>query len=68
MLVTLNDKHPSYSMVKNWVAGFRTRHLITEDERSGRPTEVTIPENADAIHSMILDSRRISAKRQQRPW
>jgi hypothetical protein len=39
MLVTLGDKHPSYSTVKNWVARFRTECLSTEDrERSGRPT------------------------------
>jgi transposase len=55
MLVTLGDKRPSYSTVKNWVARFRTGHLSTEDEeRSGRPTQVKIPEN-NAIHSMILD-------------
>jgi hypothetical protein len=43
-----------------------TGHLSTEDEEcSGRPTQVTIPEKVDAIHSMILDDRRISAKRQQ---
>jgi hypothetical protein len=61
MSVTLGDKRPSYSAVKNWVARFRTGHLSTEDEElSGRPTQVTIPE---AIHSMILDDRRISAKK-----
>jgi hypothetical protein len=43
---------------------FRTGHLGTEnEERSGRPTQVTIPENVDAIHFMILDNRRISAKK-----
>jgi hypothetical protein len=62
--VTLGDKHPSYSTVKNWVAMFGTGHLNTEDEeRSRRPTQVTIPENMDAINSMILDGRRISAKK-----
>jgi transposase len=53
MSVTLDDKCPSYSTVKNWVASFRRGHLSTEDEdHSGRPTQVTIPENVDA---MILD-------------
>jgi hypothetical protein len=38
MLVTLGDKHPSYSTVKNWVARFGTGHLSTEDEEgSMRP-------------------------------
>jgi hypothetical protein len=56
MSVTLGDKRPSYSGVKNWVARFRTRHLSTEDEGpSGRPIQVTIPENVDAIYSMIMD-------------
>jgi predicted HTH transcriptional regulator len=64
MPVTLVYKRPSYSAAKNWVASFRTGHFITEDdERSGRPIRVTIPENADAIHFMILDNRRISAKK-----
>jgi hypothetical protein len=56
MSVTLGDKRPSYSTVKNWVARFRTGHSSTEDEeRSGSPTQLTIPVNMDAIHSMILD-------------
>jgi hypothetical protein len=38
--------------------------LSTEDEEcSGRPTQVTVPENVDAIHSIILDYRRMSAKK-----
>jgi hypothetical protein len=55
---------PSHSTFKNWVARFRIRNLSTEDdERSGRLTQVTVPENMDAIHSMILDDRRISVKK-----
>jgi transposase len=64
MSVTLGDKRPSYSTVKNWIARLRTGHLSSEDEeRSGRATHVTVPENVDAIHCMILDDRRISAKK-----
>jgi transposase len=64
MSVTLGVKRPSCSTVKNCVARFRTGHLSTYDEeRSGRPTQVTIPENMDAIHSMLLDDRRISTKK-----
>jgi transposase len=56
MSVTLGDKRRSYSMVNNWVSGFRTEYLSTEDkERSGRPTEVKVPQNVDAINFMILD-------------
>jgi transposase len=54
MSVTLGDKRPSYSTVKNWVAKFRTGHSCTEEEHSGRPTQVTVPENVDAIHSMNI--------------
>jgi hypothetical protein len=32
------------------------------EELSGRPTQLTIPENVDAIHSMILNDQRISKK------
>jgi transposase len=58
MSVTLGQKRPNYFTVKNWVTRFITGHLSTEDgERSGRPTQVTIPINVDAIHSTILDDR-----------
>jgi hypothetical protein len=51
------------------VARLRTGHLSTEgEERSGRPNQMAIPENVDAIHSMIMDDRGISAKRKLRPW
>jgi hypothetical protein len=40
------------------------QHLGTEDEKhSGRPTQVTVLENVDVIYSMILEDRRISAKK-----
>jgi hypothetical protein len=51
------------------VLTFRTGHLSTvEEECSGRSTHVTIPENVNAIHCMVLDNRMISAEKQQRPW
>jgi hypothetical protein len=59
----LGDKCPSNSAVNNWVAKVRTGHLSTKDEHSGTPTQVTTPENEDAIHSTILNDRRISAKK-----
>jgi hypothetical protein len=49
MWVTLGDKRPSYCTVKNCIAKFRTGHLSTEDERFGRPTEVTVPVNVETI-------------------
>jgi hypothetical protein len=55
MWVTLYHKHPSYSTIKNWAARFR--------KGSGRPTQVTITENIDAIHSMTLNDERIYAEK-----
>jgi hypothetical protein len=46
----------------HWVARFKTGHFRTEDEdREGRPLAVTVPENVNTVHSMILADRRISA-------
>jgi transposase len=60
MSVTLGYKRIPYSTVKNWVARFRMGHLNNEDEESsGRPTQVTIPENVDAIRFLILNDRKI---------
>jgi transposase len=62
--VILGDKRPSYSTVKNWATRFRTGHLRTKvEERSGRIIQVSIPENVNAIHSMILNGRRLYAKK-----
>jgi hypothetical protein len=55
MSVTTGDMRPSYSKVSNLIAGFRTRHLSTENECSGRQTQVPKSENADAICTMMLD-------------
>jgi transposase len=64
MSVTLHDKHPPYCTAKNWVARFKTGQLSTEGEgRSGRPSQVTVTENMDAIYSVILDDQRISTKK-----
>jgi hypothetical protein len=42
----------------------QNRTLSTEaGGRSERPIPVTIPENVVAIHSMILDERKLSIKR-----
>jgi hypothetical protein len=53
----------------NRVARFRTGHLSSVDEEhSGRTTQVTIPENMDAINSMILSGQRIICHKDRRPW
>jgi transposase len=54
---------PFLLTIKNWVSRFRTGHLSTEgEEHSGRPTQLTIPGNVDAIHSMILGHITFHAK------
>jgi hypothetical protein len=68
MSFSLGDKHPSYSTVKNWLARFRTGHLSTKDERSGRPTQVILPENMDAIIPSSWMIEEYLPKRQQRLW
>ncbi|KAM4029265.1 protein GVQW3 [Anomaloglossus baeobatrachus] len=63
MWQTLGDQCPSYSTVKNWVAKFKTGHFSTNDEeRPGRPRVVVVPEIVEAVHNLILENRRISAK------
>lgn len=63
MLKILKDECPSYSTVKTWVARFRTGHFDVADEpRSGRPTSATTEDKVDAVHDLILEDRRISAK------
>jgi hypothetical protein len=50
--LTLGGKSPSYLTVKNWVAlKVKTVHI--------KPLVVTVPENVDAIHSMIVGDWRI---------
>jgi hypothetical protein len=66
--VTLREKFPSYCTVKKWVAGFRTGHLSSVDEESsGRPTQVTVPDNVNTIHSMILADRVYLLKHSRDP-
>jgi hypothetical protein len=60
MSFTLDEKSPSYSTVKTWVAGFKTGHFSTEDEDCpGKPLVV----NVEAVHSTILAGQRILAKK-----
>jgi hypothetical protein len=67
MSVTLGDKRLPTAQAKTLLLGSQTGHLSTDDEeRCGRPTQVTIPENMDAIHSTILDDRRICVKKDSR--
>lgn len=58
MLNTLGDQCPLYATVKNWTASFkRGKFSIEDDDRSRRPVSVSVPENIDAVHDMILSDR-----------
>jgi len=39
-----------------------TGYCSSEDDRPGRPLVISVLENVDAIHSIILAEQRISAK------
>jgi hypothetical protein len=61
--MSVSDKRSFFSTVKNWVARHIAGHLCTEDEKCpGKPTQITILENEDANHFVILSDERISAK------
>jgi hypothetical protein len=53
MSVALGDKWPPSPQSRSGLLGLEKDE---GEESSGRPTQVTIPEKVDAIHSMILDN------------
>ena len=54
---------PSFTTVNFWATEFkRSRKSFGDDERSGRPKTVTIDENIDKVHEMVLDNRRIKVR------
>lgn len=54
---------PSLSTIKYWTAEFRRgRTSLTDEERSGRPKEVTTPEMVDEIHGLVIDDRRVKVR------
>ncbi|KYN38519.1 hypothetical protein ALC56_07096 [Trachymyrmex septentrionalis] len=60
---TLEESAPSFTTVKYWVAEFKRGRTNYEDEhRSGRPSEVAIPEMVKKIHKMVLGDRRLKVR------
>lgn len=54
---------PVFATVYNWVNEFKRGRTSTKDEnRSGRPVEVSTPEMIDKIHDMVLSDRRIKVR------
>ena len=54
---------PVFSTIYNLVNEFkRGRTFIKDENRSGHPVGVTIPEMIDKIHDMVLSDRRIKVR------
>lgn len=56
---TLGESAPSYSAVKKWCREFGCGRASCEDgARSGRPVEVSTPENINKVHDLVMADRR----------
>ena len=56
---TLGGSAPSYSTVKKWCREFGCGRESCEDgARSGRPVEVSTPENINNIHHLVMADHR----------
>lgn len=57
---TLGASAPSKTTVYDWYNEFKRGRTSTSDEqRPGRPIEVTTPENIQKIHRMVLNDRKL---------
>lgn len=57
------DCAPSLSTIKYWTAEFkRGRTSILDEERPGRPNEVTTSEMIEKIHDMVMNDRRVKVR------
>lgn len=57
---TLGDSAPANATVYNWYKEFKFGRTSTSDgPRSGRPMEVTVPENIEKIQHMVLNDRKL---------
>ena len=55
------DEAPSYSTVKNWFNEFnRGRRSLNDEFREGRPKQVVVPENSDAVRELIMQDRYVT--------
>ncbi|XP_041364246.1 uncharacterized protein LOC121379629 [Gigantopelta aegis] len=60
---TLGDDAPSYSTIKQWCADSIRGRTSTEDNpRSGRPCEVSIDENVNAVLDTVIKDRRFTIR------
>ncbi|XP_033229927.1 histone-lysine N-methyltransferase SETMAR-like, partial [Belonocnema kinseyi] len=57
------DSAPSIGTIHKWFIEFRCDRTSTVDaERSGRPKEVTTPENFEKIHDMMLNDPKVKLR------
>lgn len=57
------DSAPSIGTIHKWFTEFRCGRTSTVDaERSGRPKEVTTPENVEKIHDMMLNDPKVKLR------
>lgn len=63
MIETLGDDSPSLSTIKRWTAQFkRGRASLEDDPRVGRPRDATSDEKVEAVHSTVLNDRRVTVR------
>jgi len=55
------ESAPGYSSVKKWAARFKQGRLnVLDDRRSGRPTEVIVPESIQIVRKVLDEDPRLS--------
>ncbi|XP_067123871.1 protein GVQW3-like [Centruroides vittatus] len=59
----LGESTPSYTIVKEWTALFKSgRESVEDDPRSGRPSTAVTEENIDKVHDFVLADRRLKTR------
>lgn len=57
------DSAPSMKMIQKWFSDFRCGRTSTDDaERSGRPKDVSTPENVEKIHDIMLNDPKVKLR------
>ncbi|XP_023214135.1 endothelin-converting enzyme 2-like [Centruroides sculpturatus] len=60
---TLGESAPSFTTIKYLVAEFKRSHTSCQDEhRSGRPSEVTMPQMVEKSTKMVLDDSQLKVR------
>lgn len=58
---TFGNEAPSEKTVYNWFAEFRRgRTSVSDEYREGRPKSVVVPNNIDAVRTMIKEDRHVT--------